>query len=214
MPVLFNSRHERFAQEFAKGSSAKAAYEAAGYEATGAAIGINAGRLLKNASVKARVDELQAKGAEAAGVTIASIVAELAKIGFSDLRKVVRWQSNVTEVGEDPDTGEPVIRAFNQVVLIDSDKLDDGTAAALSEVSQTKDGAMKIKFHDKLGALDKLGRHLGMFKERVEHSGPGGGPIETETRNDLASLEPEDRDALRAILERRAVKSEGGTSGA
>jgi len=30
-------------------------------------------------------------------------------------------------------------------------------------------------------ALELLGKHLGMFRERVEHTGPGGGPIETDS---------------------------------
>ncbi|MEX6820724.1 hypothetical protein AB2C74_34020, partial [Pseudomonas aeruginosa] len=35
----------------------------------------------------------------------------------------------------------------------------------------TKDGALKIKFHDKQAALVSLGRHLGMFKDNVNVSG-------------------------------------------
>ncbi|HHM5065897.1 TPA: terminase small subunit, partial [Pseudomonas aeruginosa] len=35
----------------------------------------------------------------------------------------------------------------------------------------------KIKWPDKVKNLELLGRHFGMFKERVEHSGPAGGPI-------------------------------------
>jgi phage terminase small subunit len=34
--------------------------------------------------------------------------------------------------------------------------------------------------HDQLKALDSAAKHLGMFTERHEHSGPNGGPIETE----------------------------------
>ncbi len=161
MPILSNAKYELFAQAMAQGMSASAAYVAAGYEAHGS----NAGRLSKNEQVRARVQEILSEGARQAGVTVEAVVRELAKIGFSDLRKAVRWHSNVTEVGEDPDTGEPAIRAFNQVVLIDSDKIDDATAGALAEVSQTKEGALKIKLHDKLGALEKLGKHLGMFKD-------------------------------------------------
>jgi len=32
--------------------------------------------------------------------------------------------------------------------------------------------------HDQMAALEKVARHLGMFKDRVEHSGPEGSPIE------------------------------------
>jgi hypothetical protein len=37
-------------------------------------------------------------------------------------------------------------------------------------VWQTKQG-IRFKFHDKLQALEKLGKHLGMFKDAVEHTG-------------------------------------------
>ena len=36
---------------------------------------------------------------------------------------------------------------------------------------------MKVKLHDKVAALEKLGRHLGMFKDKVEVAGAGGGPV-------------------------------------
>jgi hypothetical protein len=31
--------------------------------------------------------------------------------------------------------------------------------------------------HDKAAALEKLGRTLGLFKDRLEHTGKDGGPI-------------------------------------
>jgi hypothetical protein len=31
--------------------------------------------------------------------------------------------------------------------------------------------------HDKIAAADKLLRHLGGYRDRVEHAGPDGGPI-------------------------------------
>lgn len=53
-------------------------------------------------------------------------------------------------------------------------------------------------------------------KVDVQHSGPGGGAIQTETtvKPDLSSLTQAERDALRAILERRAAQPGGGSEGA
>lgn len=31
------------------------------------------------------------------------------------------------------------------------------------------------------GALELLGKHIGMFKDKIEHTGAGGGPIQAET---------------------------------
>ncbi len=177
MPVLDNQRHERFAQEIAKGAPAGRAYEAAGYEGAGA--DQNGSRLMKNDKVAARIQEIKEAAATKVGVTVERVMGELAKIGFSDIRQAVAWRANATQISEDPETGEPKIVAHNEVVLIDSDKIDDATAGAISEISQTAQGGIKIKFHDKRAALVDLGKHLGMFKEKVEVTGKDGGPIET-----------------------------------
>ncbi len=60
MPVLKNARHESFAQNLAKGMSATAAYEKAGYKPNDG----SAGRLHRNAQVKRRVAELQGSTAK------------------------------------------------------------------------------------------------------------------------------------------------------
>lgn len=74
---LKNARHERFAQEVAIGKTAGPAYEAAGYNAKGHAAEAAGSRLLKNVEVKARVAEVQGKGAERASKTVADIVRQL-----------------------------------------------------------------------------------------------------------------------------------------
>jgi phage terminase small subunit len=61
---LKNARHERFAQELAKGEAASAAYRNAGYSATGNSSEVAASRLFKNDKVAARVAELRGRIAE------------------------------------------------------------------------------------------------------------------------------------------------------
>jgi phage terminase small subunit len=60
MAALSNARHERFAQELAKGKSQSEAYQNAGYEPSEP----NASRLTRNDKVQARVAELQARAVE------------------------------------------------------------------------------------------------------------------------------------------------------
>ena len=173
MPVLANPRHEAFAQARAQGKTIDQAYVVAGYKANDG----NATRLNGNERILSRIEEIVTQASERAGVTVERIIAEMAKIGFSDIRKLVSWRGNVTQSGEDPDTGEPTLRSFNEVALVDSDKLDGGMAAAISEVSQSKDGSLRIKLHSKLDALTKLGQNLGMFKDTVKMTGADGGPV-------------------------------------
>jgi phage terminase small subunit len=175
MPVLHNPRHEIFAQEIAKGASQREAYRAAGYEGENEdAVDASASRLLTDAKVVLRVQEIQANAAKRAEITIERTLLELAKIGYADIRKAVRWGDGVAV--KDVDGNETI---SNGVSMMDSAAIDDDTAAAIAEVAQTRDG-IRVKFHDKLAALDKIGKHLGMFSERVELTGKDGGPIETK----------------------------------
>src|SRR5277367_4141915 len=61
MPVLLNSRHERFVQGIVGGGTATAAYIAAGYSRNGAAQ--SAQRLLRDVKIQARKAELEEKAA-------------------------------------------------------------------------------------------------------------------------------------------------------
>jgi len=71
--VLKNSRHEKFAQELAKGKSQLDAYRAAGFKPNES----HASRLVSNGKVAARVAELKNAAAEKAVVTAADIARQL-----------------------------------------------------------------------------------------------------------------------------------------
>jgi phage terminase small subunit len=55
-----------------------------------------------------------------------------------------------------------------RVTIADADKISDEAAAAVAEVSQTVNGALRVKLHDKHAALVSIGKHLGMFVDRVQ----------------------------------------------
>lgn len=81
MSALENARHERFAQELAKGRPAGRAYEAAGYDASGPTADQAASRLLStNIKVRERVTELQNKAAGKAEITLESWIKEGAEL--------------------------------------------------------------------------------------------------------------------------------------
>lgn len=75
--MITNPRHERFAQELAKGKSASEAYVLAGFKPNDG----NCIRLKGNERIAARVAELQGKGAAHVVVTLESLLneAELAR---------------------------------------------------------------------------------------------------------------------------------------
>lgn len=171
MGVLSNHKHERFVQQLAAGKTGDEAYVLAGYKENRA----NASRLKSNDHVQACVAEILAKSCAKVGVTVESVIAELAKIGVSDIRKAVEWGSReIVEEVRDPSVkkrGRPkkanAVTVVHEIKLKSSTEIDDATAGAIAEVKQTKEG-VAIKFHDKRQALMDLGRSLGMFKQEVD----------------------------------------------
>jgi phage terminase small subunit len=177
MPALRNSRHEAFARAIVAGNSGRTAYGAAGYRAQGAVADANASRLLGNAKVSARIAELKGIAAQASTVEATRVLHELAKLAFANMADYMR-------VGPG---GDPVL---------DFSKLTRDQAAALVEVTVEDyvDGRgedarqvrrVKFKLASKLVALELLGKHLGLFKDRVEHTGKDGGPVEVKHYTDI-----------------------------
>jgi phage terminase small subunit len=168
MPVLDNARHERFAQELALGKTADEAYVLAGFKANRG----NATTLKAKQSIQERVAEILQRGAERAEITEEMVLRELAKIGFADIRKAIKWNGHLVRTEDNPDGGEVLLITSvvnNHVTLIDSDELDDETAAAIAKISQNATGGITLQMHDKQAALVNIGKHLGMFIERSEN---------------------------------------------
>lgn len=165
------TKQSRFVREYLIDLNAKQAAIRAGYSARSAEV--EGSRLLKNAKVIAALARERKAISTRTGITPERVLNELAKFGFADIRKVIKWRANVTQMDEDED-GEPVLRTTNEVVLVDSDKIDADTAAAITEIAQTKDGALKVKLVDKRAALVDIGRHLGMFKTGTAPSDESG----------------------------------------
>ena len=112
-------------------------------------------RLLTNVHVSAAIEKAMEKRSKKTEITQERVVVELARIAFGDLRGVVTWGPS-------------------GVAFKNSAEISDDDAAAISEVSETvtkEGGTQRIKRHDKVKALELLGKHLGMFKDQ---SGPVG----------------------------------------
>jgi len=76
MTALSNPKHERFAQELAKGKTADEAYVIAGYKENRG----NAATLKANQSILDRVQELQTVASMRVEVTVASLIKEAGEI--------------------------------------------------------------------------------------------------------------------------------------
>lgn len=150
MQPLENQRHELFAQYIAQGLGVEEAYMKAGYLPHSS----SASRLLADARIKNRVEELQKAGAERTEITVARVLEELAKVAFADMSQYGEWNGN-------------------RFILKDSKTLPPELTAVVSEVKNTKEG-IAFKLHDKLSALEKIGKHFAMFTDKTDHTSSDG----------------------------------------
>lgn len=171
--MALTSQQERFVEEYLIDLNATQAAIRAGYSSDTASE--QGSRLLRNVKVGKAVADAMAERSVRTKVTADRVLTELARIGFGDIRSVVAWRANVAETDKVDEEGVPETRSFNEVELIGSDLIDHDAAAAVAEISQTKDGALKVKMHNKVAALQEIGRHLGVA-QKVEHAGADGGP--------------------------------------
>lgn len=143
------------------GKSASEAYVAAGYKANEG----NAGRLNRNEQVAARVTEIMGGIAERVEIDAARVLTELGYLGTSNMLDYVS------------------VSADGSSASLDLTKLTRSQAAAITEITTEtrfeRDGEggsspvtkTKLKLADKKGPLELLGKNLGLFKEKIEHSG-------------------------------------------
>ena len=143
-------------------------------------------RLLKNVEAQEYIRELMQKREQRTEITADKVLEEYAKLGFSDVTDYLQVVTERILVGHDKETGEPISDISQFVLMKDTANIPKSKLAAISEIKQAKDGSISFKLHDKKGALDSIAKHLGMFTERVEHTGKDGGPIQTAV--DLSGL--------------------------
>lgn len=151
------AKQQRFVDEYLIDLNATQAYLRAGYQVSENVAAVNALRLLKNAKIQEVLSQAMQERAKRTEITADRVLKELAKIGFADLKEVVDWTEE----------GKVILRASNEV---------DGSI--LSEVSETEidfgdyiKRTKKVKLHDKMRALEMIGKHLGMFTDKIEHAG-------------------------------------------
>lgn len=162
-----NEKQKRFAAEYLIDLNATQAAIRAGYSEKTA--GAQAHKLLKNAEIAALIAKGQQERAEATQITQERVLQELAKIGFSDLRRTMTDQGALLSPEDWDDDTAGAIASLEVVTVYRGDEDEDG--------NKVPERVHKIKTWDKLSALDKLARHLGML------DGNGGGSDEAQSLN-------------------------------
>ena len=180
MAALKDARRERFAQEIVKGRSTAEAFEIAGFKPNPG----NARRLRVDEAVSKRIEALldrreaideaaTKKTIDRLAITKERVLGELAKIGFANISDYVDLTGETPSwaLKDVPDDKMAAVAELTTETVFERTK----AGGAPSEVRK-----VKLKFWNKPDALGKLGQHLGLFRDRVEISGPDGQPIETK----------------------------------
>ena len=116
---------------------------------------VNGSRMLRNAKVAEYIERRMKDREKRTEITQDWVLEELRKIASvngSDFSKVV-----VKE-------GYPVVE------LMATDDLPEDKRSAISAIKETKFG-ISVESYDRVKALELIGRHLGMFKDKMEVSG-------------------------------------------
>lgn len=154
-------KQKRFCREYLRDLNASKAAIRSGYSKKTA--GVQGHELLQNPEIQKRITRAIEARATRTDISIDKVVQELARVAFSDIQDFVNWNKE-------------------GVAIRDSKELNEDQSRAVSEIAEGIDGKnrrrVKVKLHDKVKALELLGKHLQMFVERQERSGPGGEPIQ------------------------------------
>ena len=193
-------KQEKFAQGLFSGLSQREAYKKS-YDAvnmTDKCIDEEACLLAANPKVSQRIKELEDELKYRNMATKERVLSEYAKIGFADIKDFLAFRTEKTVIDYD-DEGKPIY-GYKQVV--DTKPSEEIDGSLINEVAISRDGTFKFKLHDKKAALDMIGKHLGMFTDKVELTGANGGPVEVSA---VANMSDEDLKRVVEIMEEEQV---------
>lgn len=124
------------------------AYQKAYPKATRETARRSASRLMANDDIRQAIRELQDLRNRRLWLDQDKVLAELMNIAFADMGLFVSLEK-----------GKLSIKDFKN--------LPPGATRAISEISKKK-GELKLKLYDKRAALELLGKHLDMFRDKLE----------------------------------------------
>lgn len=179
-------RQKRFCNEYLIDLNVTQAAIRAGY--TPKYANKKAYELLDKSEIKEYLDKKMKNREQRTEITQDKVVNELAAIAFSNASDFFKVIDKTVTVGGSivlDDEGNP--RTYKDVEFVNTDKLSEANKKVISSIKQGSNG-LEIKLNDKLKALELLGKHLGMFKDKVELSGNVNNPFEGITTEQLLKI--------------------------
>lgn len=207
-----NERQMRFVEAYLIDPNATKAAIAAGYSKRTA--NEQGSRLLANVSVQQAIEKGRKAAELRTGVTIDRVRLELARVAFTNLDDVADWGTVAIcpKHGVTKDCGCETTEGRSFFRLKGLDELDEDQRSVLASIkvkrkfqADPKDPEgppieveeTEVKLNDKLKALELLGKHLGMFEQKIS--------MKVETPLDLSKLSLEEKIQLEALLDAAAA---------
>lgn len=140
-------KQQRFVREYLIDLNATGAYRRAGY--TSGNPDVCGPRLLGKVGIQAALRGAMSERSKRTEITADRVLEELARIGFADTTEAIYIENGTVKVRNTSDLA-PALRC---------------AIAEIRETTTKDGGTIGIKFHDKKGALELLGKHLGVFDQ-------------------------------------------------
>lgn len=150
--MSLNDKQRRFVNEYLIDLNATQAAIRAGYSQRTA--NEQGARLLAKVSVQNEVVKLMGDREARTEITQDRVLQELARLAFLDVRKAFNSDGTLKDITELDDETAAAVSGLDVIELMD----EDNKSCRLK----------KIKLSDKRAALELIGRHLGMFKDKLE----------------------------------------------
>lgn len=153
-------KQKQFCQEFIIDFNATQAAIRAGYSPNVDSASVEGSRLLANAKIQAYLADLKAKRSKRTEITADKVLQELARIGFADIGEFIDENNNPVSIKGLKKSRRAAVAMVKFKKRIYYDKEGNPVEVESHEFS----------LHDKLSALDKIGRHIGMWDKETNNT--------------------------------------------
>ena len=137
--------------------------------------------LLRDPVVVAAIEVEKARRLTRVSITQDQVLDEMALLALSRIdHYIVDDEGTVQLAAGAPANAMAAVQSIDKKTTVRTDK--EGNTTITYDV--------KIKLWDKPTPLRLMGRHVGLFADKVEHTGANGGPIETVTRIERRIIDP------------------------
>lgn len=143
-------KHQKFVEEYVKDFNGQRAARAVGYKTSAKS---RASELLARPEIKEAVDKIRSENSEKASEERNEIIEALKRIAFTPISKFCTWDRSGAR-------------------MIPSRKIPKELKALVRTVEASEYGP-KLKLESRLKAIELLGRHYGIFVDKMEQKHTG-----------------------------------------